>query len=265
MPRQALHLNIHEPGVLGWRFALHSAPERAPRAALLLLPPFAEELNKTRRALAHAAAALCAEGFAVLQPDLLGCGDSPGEWEDASWSEWAQDAQAALRWLRDQHPGCPAVAWGVRAGALLASALPTDAQLWWQPALTGKAVLQQFLRLRVAADMAGPRKTSVSALKAELAAGQSLEVAGYRLPPALATGMEAAELQAPSGPALWLEATSQTPASLLPASGARIHAWDRPDLQAHAVCDAAPWTATELEDLPQLTAASITWLSKGFA
>jgi alpha-beta hydrolase superfamily lysophospholipase len=66
---------------------------------VLYLPPLAEELNSSRRTVAQQARALARAGFAVLQIDLLGCGDSSGRLEDARWSDWLHDARAALDWL----------------------------------------------------------------------------------------------------------------------------------------------------------------------
>jgi exosortase A-associated hydrolase 2 len=259
LSRRAFQLPRAEPTADSWRFALYTPASAPLRGALLLLPPWAEELNKTRRALAQAVTAFAAAGFATLQMDLYGCGDSDGEFEDASWPLWQQDLQAGLAWLREQHPGMPLIAWALRAGALLAGPLAVDAQLWWQPATQGKNLLQQFLRLRLAAEMdgSGP-KTTMAELKAELAAGGRVEVGGYWLSGALAQGLEAAKLQAPAQATLWLEASSQQ--TLLPASQNLIDSWAAPGLQAEALADPSPWAATELEDLPLLTQASLAWL-----
>ena len=72
-----------QPGFVGRgpqrRFWLHH-PARggAVRARVLYLHPLAEEMNRSRRMAALQARALAAAGCEVLQPDLLGCGDSAG-------------------------------------------------------------------------------------------------------------------------------------------------------------------------------------------
>ncbi|MBB5204007.1 exosortase A-associated hydrolase 2 [Inhella inkyongensis] len=256
-----------QPQFLEWagarRFALLHRPASMPRAVLLLLPPFAEELNKTRRALAQACMTLAEAGFAVLQLDPLGCGDSDGDFGDAGWSDWLNDAQQGLLKLAAEFPDRPQVLWGLRAGCLLGSAVAEDRpQLWWQPATQGKAVLQQFLRLRLAAEMDAAERSTMADLKAQLAQGQPVEVAGYLLSPALAAGLEAAELQAGNGPTLWLEASSQAEPALLPGSQSWLAR--HPGVQAQALQDPAPWAATELEDSPALTAASLSWLRAQF-
>jgi alpha/beta superfamily hydrolase len=68
-------------GPAGNLFCLHfprSTPGGARRCALVL-PPFAEELNKSRRMGALAARALQRAGHDVLLIDLYGTGDSAGD------------------------------------------------------------------------------------------------------------------------------------------------------------------------------------------
>ena len=109
-------------GAGGQRFCLFHPPQGVPRGRVLYLHPFAEELNTTRRVVAQQARALAQAGFAVLQIDLLGCGDSSGDFADASWEAWLDDAQQAYGWLTDHATG-PLWLWGMRSGALLATAL----------------------------------------------------------------------------------------------------------------------------------------------
>ena len=66
------------------------------------------------------ARALAASGCEVLQIDLCGCGDSSGDFGDASWQDWLDDVVAAHAWLR-AHSDAPLTLWGLRAGCLLAA------------------------------------------------------------------------------------------------------------------------------------------------
>ncbi len=263
--RRAFQLPVGD----SWRFALYTPATGQPRAALFQLPAWTEEMNKSRRAVQQATQAFRAQGIAVLQLDLYGSGDSPGEFEQASWAQWLSDLRQGLQWLRQELPGTPVLGWGLRVGALLGSALDAelDGQLWWQPTLQGKQALQQFLRLRLASEMeAAGNKTSMADLKTTLAQGGSVEVAGYLLPGALASGLEAALLQAPAKPSLWLEASTQPELALLPASQQQVAHWQLAleHLEAKSLRDTSPWAATELEDCPALTEASIAWLCKQF-
>ena len=102
-------------------FALHHRAPGTPRGVVLYLHPFAEEMNKVRRMAALQARALASAGYAVLQLDLRGCGDSGGEFHEASWAGWLDDAELGARWLRQRHPDAPLWLWGARAGNLIHS------------------------------------------------------------------------------------------------------------------------------------------------
>ena len=168
-------LDARAPG--GRRFCVFHPPGGNERGAVLYVHPFAEEMNKSRRMAALQSRALAARGFAVLQIDLLGCGDSSGDFVDATWTAWTDDVVDAAAWLR-RRCGGPLWLWGLRAGCLLAAdaARRIDSEinfLFWQPATSGKLRLQQFLRLKAASDMIdGEAKGAMQALRAELADGR---------------------------------------------------------------------------------------------
>ena len=71
---------------------------------MLYIHPFAEEMNKSRRMAALQSRALAQAGYAVLQIDLLGCGDSSGDFGDATWQSWVSDVVLGCQWLRSQNP-----------------------------------------------------------------------------------------------------------------------------------------------------------------
>jgi exosortase A-associated hydrolase 2 len=206
------------------RFCLVTAPDGPQvRGAILHVHGFAEELNLARRTTAQAARELAQDGWLVLQMDLQGCGDSAGDFADASWSGWMDDLDRGLAWLRERSPG-PVLAWSMRAGSLLAAdwmirrgaLLP---HLAWQPVASGKQYLTQFLRIRLAGDLASSpdAKSVLAQMRADLQAGRPVLVAGYMAPPALTQGLEAAELAAlagRSGQLRVLEMVSEAP--LLP-------------------------------------------------
>jgi exosortase A-associated hydrolase 2 len=251
------------------RFCLYHAA--APlRGALIYVHPFAEEMNKARRMAALQARLLAQHGYAVLQIDLHGCGDSAGNFGDATWESWRQDVVAAFNWLRTRCPAVPMWFWGLRSGCLLAAeaaqglAVPINF-LFWQPTLAGKQTLQQFLRMKVAGDMlSGAAKGAMAALKAELAAGKTVEIAGYALSAALARGMEHAELQPPAQPArlCWFELSTRPAALLTPATVQRIDAWRAAGFSVNSAVLPAPsfWQSTEIEEALALLEATLAAL-----
>jgi uncharacterized protein len=260
------------PVAEGHRFCLFHASRGAPKGAVLYLHPFAEEMNKARRMAALQSRRLAENGYAVLQIDLLGCGDSAGDFGDATWQGWLDDVRAGIDWLRNQVKA-PLWLWGLRAGCLLASEaarrLDTPVNfLFWQPVVSGKTHLQQFLRLKVAGEMmGGDGKGVMAALKESLAAGQSVEIAGYRLAPALAQGLEAAELTPPeyagAGQVVWLEVANREDATLAPVSIQRIVQWQEAGFSiASAVTPGLTfWQTTEIEEAPALLDATVAALA----
>jgi exosortase A-associated hydrolase 2 len=190
------------PTPQGARFCLlHVPPAGQPcRGTVLYIHPLAEELNRCRRMASLQARALARAGFAVLQMDLLGCGDSSGDFADATWEVWLSDVDAGRQWLTQRYEA-PLWLWGVRAGCLLAAA-STRRQpdvpvrlLMWQPVVAGRQHLQQFLRLRQMAEVVhGGGKVGTDALLKQLEQGQAVEVAGYAMAPGLAQGLGEATL-----------------------------------------------------------------------
>lgn len=256
-------------GVAGARFAQLVEPAQIParRRAILYVHPFAEEMNRTRRAAALAARAFAADGWTVLQPDLLGCGDSSGDFGDATWDAWIADVAAAWRWLREQ-TGCVPAIWGLRAGCLLATAAlaridAAPALVLWQPASAGRTHLNQFLRLKVAADAlaAGGAAGGAAELRAALGRGETVVVAGYAVAPALALPLDAAELDPPAGydgPVLWCESALGQPPALASPSAKLVARWRARgiDVRETVVRGPAFWQTQEIAECPELVAAT---------
>lgn len=156
--------------------------------AIIHIPAFAEEMNRSRRMVALQAQAFSDQGYAVLVFDLFGTGDSTGDFGEATWEIWLQNIDTAIDWLKQQ--GAQSIdLWSLRIGALLAMDFAGHNRhriqrlIAWQPVLNGDTFVTQFLRLRVAAAMMNnnaPREKT-SDLKQQLLEGQDVEVAGYLL------------------------------------------------------------------------------------
>ena len=255
----------------GERFCLLHAPaepQAAARAAVVFVHAFGEEMNKSRRMVALQAQALAAAQCAVLQIDLLGCGDSSGLLSDASWDAWLADVAGASAWLGQRYPGAQRWLWGHRAGCLLAAeAAARDPApghlLLWQPMVAGKTLVQQLLRLKAAAGLTDglPAKSAMAALRAAIAAGQTVEVAGYPLPAKLLNALEAITLArpAPSSRLRCLDVSPRAGADLSPATANLMQAWRDQglDVQACVVQGPAFWQASEIETAPALLPATL--------
>lgn len=247
-------------------FYLFHPPGKQPaRGKILYFHPFAEEMNKSRRMAALQARRFAAEGFAVLQPDHYGCGDSGGDFGDARWETWLDDLGTALDWLGQRSHG-PLVLWGLRTGCLLLTDLLRQCQLepdrilLWQPVVNGEQYMNQFLRLRMAASMMGGEKEGVKALRARLDAGETLEVAGYDLHPELARSLAEARLAAPSrGVVSWFEVGAGEGMEVSPAARQVAEKWtaDGITLDTTRVQGEPFWQTQEICELPELIELTI--------
>lgn len=230
--------------------------------------PFAEEMNKSRRMAALQSRALAAMGYGVLQVDLLGCGDSDGDFADARWEHWQQDIAAASAWLHNRL-GQPVGVWGLRLGALLALDYarnhPVAQLVLWQPVLQGAAFLTQFLRLRVASGMLDEDQpaSGTNELRAAMKAGQTLEIAGYLLAPELAAAIDSIDAAslAPSCPAHWFEIVAAAERPLPPAATRIAAGWG--DQAIQKVAGAPFWSTQEIAECDALVAATCTALGGG--
>lgn len=244
-----------------FRLVIEPAAGGLVRGTVVLAHAFAEEMNKTRRMCARMAALLASDGWRVVQLDLAGCGDSSGEFREATWETWVADLDAELAGADAQ---LPLWLWCVRAGALLAPALlagrPGLNLLLWQPATVGSQHLQQFLRLHAGARIVGSAKSAGELTPAQqLRAGKAVEVGGYELSPALAAGMEQASFDVPAGhrgQVLWFDVVADDPPQPSPAS---LRMADRLrgrglSLQLEAVHGLPFWQTQEIEENEMLLA-----------
>jgi uncharacterized protein len=234
---------------------------------VVFFPPWADELNKSRRMVRLQSEQLAGQGFAVLQVDLTGCGDSSGEHGDARWSQWLEDALDGLQWLAARYAPSPVVFWGLRSGCLLACEAAAKlggavSLLFWNPPNHGKLVWQQFTRLATAAALTGDAgKVRAEAVKRGLAQRQTVEIAGYEVHPLLYEGLSASVLKAPArlqGAAM-IETTAQPGPDLTPALALTVEQWRRQGVAVHAARVQGPafWQTTEIEDAPALCEATL--------
>ena len=263
----------------GQRFCLFHAPLPGARVlgAVVYIHPFAEELNRSRRMAALQARAFAAAGFAVLQVDLYGCGDSSGDFADASWENWVCDVAMASDWLSHKTGHVPWL-WGLRTGCLLAAEVVRRRGdhaanlLFWQPVVSGRQHLNQFLRLKLAAALVqGTRGNSSKSFAEQLANGQTVEVAGYGLCHPLASGLEVASLDGiPTGSHVaCIELAGTMVVGITPAITSalamQIGRWQAAGCVCAAQClEGAPfWQAVEVELSTALIEASLAVVTRG--
>ena len=263
------------PALPGQRFCIYHAPhpDTACRGALIYVHPFGDEMNRSRHMVAVQARLLAEKGYGVLLIDLFGCGDSTGEFGDARWEIWLTDLALAKQWLEDRLFTRIGL-WGLRLGALLALDFAHSGQsrmaplILWQPVISGKSFMTELLRMRVAGDMLSEAVTlghdrkapGTQALRSALRAGESLEIGGYEIAPALAFAIEALDVKAlpvNTAPTHWFNIVRPVEGvgyAHSPALVEVIDAWQRQgaDLRMHTAPGLPFWATQELSECPEL-------------
>jgi exosortase A-associated hydrolase 2 len=248
-------------------------PVGTARGCILLVPPFGEEMNKSRRMLALVAQGLAARGFVAALPDLSGTGDSEGEFGESTWSQWRQDLQTVHAFFEEQGQVIRA-ALAVRTGcALIAEVAGQHAwnlshTVFWQPVLDGARFLTQFLRLRVASSlMGGDRRESTQDLLSRFRSGETLEIAGYEVSPALAHELDKMNAVASLSPNLgtvhWIEVMRAEDGALSESARSAISkATERRVEIVPSTHSGEPfWSSTEIVTIPTLVERSVDILA----
>lgn len=255
-------------GKHGALFCIHLFPiDSVPKGVILYLHPFAEEMHKSRRMAALQARRFATEGYAVLQVDLTGCGDSASDFGNATWETWLDDARCAYAWLSAKTTG-PIILWGLRTGASLAVELASALSgvkclLLWQPVVNGEQYLNQFLRIKLASEMLsiGQAQSGTKDLRAKLESGEGIEVGGYMLGATMARGLARLKLadSPPPCPVEWIETGADDSDTPNPTSQRIVDAWRTKGVNVHTrtINGESFWVTQEITECPSLIEATL--------
>lgn len=152
----------------------------------LFFSPFAEEMNRSRRAIAQLGYSLSQRRIGLAVLDLFGTGDSAGEFADAFWESWLADSVVLTGKVRDRGYRLEG-AIGLRFGAFLALATARASSLpravLWHPVRAGRSILTDLHRcIRIGA---GAASRSDSTRPPEMPEAAPMQVAGYTIGPRL--------------------------------------------------------------------------------
>jgi exosortase A-associated hydrolase 2 len=259
-------------GSRGRLLAVVRRPSGAACNGVLIVPPFAEEMNKSRHLFTEIADALIESGVATVVVDLFGTGDSEGEFSDADWTVWKSDLAAAVQWAASRQITITKLL-AVRLGCALGceaardNGWKLDRTIMWQPVVSGTRALDQFLRLRVAATMMQKEgKETIAGLRAKLKSGQSVEVAGYDMSGRLAEQLDRVDLGQTLGANLgavrWVEVVRSAdapPPAAATASVERARA-SGASVELHTVLGEPFWSSVEIVRNPTLVADAVNAL-----
>lgn len=245
-------------------FTLQIRCSATPRAHIVYLPPFGEEMNRCRALVAEQARNFAAAGYACTLIDFYGTGDSQGELYDASLRIWQENIRLTIEALKREED-LPVILWGLRLGAFVAldfaakSAIAIDGILLWQPVVSGGRYVTQILRQRVAA-LAGKNLApeTTAQIRERLAVGERVEISGYTVGGALMAEIESLSLADMtalcSGKIHWLENVSEEGEAL---TGATLKAIEQlksvgNDVLVHPFTGPQVWQLHKRDSVPDL-------------
>ena len=252
----------------GQLFTLHFEPQDPPRALIIHIPAYGEEMNRMRHICLQQGEMFARAGYYCISIDLYGTGDSSGELADATWAVWKAGVISVINSVNQQRK-LKTILWGTRLGGLLAADVANsapedcDALLLWQPVTAGRGYMTQVLRQRVAKLVdRGEKPETTKEIRENLAAGQAVEVGGYVLGGQLVADIDEVELL--SMPALkgkslhWVE-RSNTPGGAVPVARTRVDEYLRGAGNAVKIVelDFPPlWELPRRADMSQLLAGT---------
>ena len=154
--------------------------------AVIFVPPFAEEMNRSKRMYVLCARLLADSGINAICFDYSGTGDSSGEWGEFSYSDWVSDLNDVYQYYSKVGKNISFIA--LRFGALVladavtSSDLKADRCVLWDPIETGEMLTRQLIRMKIAAAMADTsKKLTTQEIKDSIKNNGYLESGGYHL------------------------------------------------------------------------------------
>jgi hypothetical protein len=152
------------------------------RAVVVLAGPMSLERTHSYLSWVRWARTLARNGFLVFRFDYTGVGESTGPFAEQTLDTWAADLRAVASLARQRHPDSRLFINGLRLGALLGQTVGEyDGLLAWDPPMSGRAMLWDILRRKLAADYqehVGGRETREDYIR-RIESGAVIEVEGY--------------------------------------------------------------------------------------
>lgn len=153
---------------------------------MIFVPPFAEEMNRSKRMYVLCSRLLANAGVHAICFDFAGTGDSSGEWGEYRLTDWKANLTDTYNYVRRFSTKTSFVT--LRDSALIAFELIKHANIkiercvLWYPIDNREALIRQLIRMKIAAAMASDLKkiTSKEVLSGIEQSG-FLEVGGYHV------------------------------------------------------------------------------------
>ena len=143
---------------------LHLPPASMRSTGILFCHAFAEEKNQSHSVIVKASRSFAENGFPVFRFDMSGCGDSEGNLDEITLSDWQEDIVFAVDQLKKETNVKKYVLWGLSLGAGLAI-LQADhdntvaCMLLCEPVLDFNKFIHQFLRRVISTNIVSGQMT----------------------------------------------------------------------------------------------------------
>lgn len=128
---------------------LYEPEGQANGTGFVFCAPFAEEMLWTQRVFVNFARELAHQGYYVLRFDIMGHGDSDGDFEDVTVDTWLSDIRCALKTLEEKKPFIECFGLlGLRLGGTLAAIIAEEIRnvkslILWEPVIEGSKYMKE--------------------------------------------------------------------------------------------------------------------------
>lgn len=177
--------------------SFHPARGESPRATgVLTVYPMGQEYMRSHRAVLQLVGRLTRRGFPALRFDFHGCGDSSGEYEEASLWRWQEDIHRAVEELAMRGGLAAKALFGLRMGATLSALAAAERDdvnclVLWNPVVNGRAHREELRQLQ----RQMLRRSYISAAAAGPAGGEDItEILGFPYSSSLLAELERVDL-----------------------------------------------------------------------
>ena len=153
---------------------------------VIFVPPFAEEMNRSKRMYVLCARLLADAGIHSICFDFAGTGDSSGEWGDFDYFDWEKNLVDVCQLAKKFTSKISLIT--LRDGALISLGLMKQAEIklhkcvLWDPVDSGEVLIRQLIRMKIASAMAGDlKKITTQEVLDGIEQSGFLEVGGYHV------------------------------------------------------------------------------------
>ncbi|MGV8094279.1 MAG: hypothetical protein AB2L24_20665 [Mangrovibacterium sp.] len=184
------HLFFESQGRLLFAALFLPDPEIFGTEGCVICSPFAEEKKSSQRMLVDLARTLAESGIPILLFDYLACGDSEGEFKEATITTWIQNTWDAVNLLKTRSTVEKVGLIGLRLGCYMALSVlkeceNSSATVLIEPVLDPGTYFKHALRQKLMKELITDGKTSSrrDELINQLTASESIDFDGYEISP----------------------------------------------------------------------------------